>query len=147
MEPNITLNFLAIAAAVLAQFVLGFLWYGPLFGRAWAKEVGLNFEEKPPAAAMVKSMLLMIVGSFLTAYVLAHSTEVWRGSAWGSAIPDKPAYVYGFFAGFFTWLGFYIPMLLSSVAWEQKSWKLFAINACYHLLALQAVGQILAFWQ
>jgi Protein of unknown function (DUF1761) len=46
-------------------------------------------------------------------------------------------------AAFYTWLGFFVPVLLSGVAWEKKSWKLFSINAAYHLLALFLVASIL----
>jgi hypothetical protein len=91
-------------------------------------------------------MILMVIGSFLTAFVLAHSAEVWRSSVWKTGT-DQPAYVYGFFSAFFTWIGFYVPMLFSSVAWEGKSWKLFGINAAYHFLALQMAGAILAYWR
>jgi hypothetical protein len=36
--------------------------------------------------------------------------------------------------------GFYVPVLLSGVAWENKSWKLFGINAGYYFTALLAGG-------
>ena len=45
------------------------------------------------------------------------------------------------------WLGFAVPMLLSGVAWEQRSWKLFGINAGYQLAALLTAAMILAHWR
>jgi hypothetical protein len=45
----------------------------------------------------------------------------------------------------FTWLGFYLPTDLGSVAWERKSWKLFAINTGYHLLMLVIAATILTY--
>ncbi|WP_033111281.1 DUF1761 domain-containing protein, partial [Leptospira interrogans] len=44
-------------------------------------------------------------------------------------------------------LGFYVPLLLNSVAFENKSWKLFAINAGYNLISLQVVAMILSYWR
>jgi hypothetical protein len=38
-------------------------------------------------------------------------------------------------------------MLFGSVAREGKSWKLFAINASYWLIALLVMGMILALWR
>lgn len=35
-------NWLAIVAAAVAAFVVGFLWYGPLFGKRWADAMGLG---------------------------------------------------------------------------------------------------------
>ncbi|PJZ26774.1 hypothetical protein CH352_03855 [Leptospira hartskeerlii] len=144
MLPVIPLNYLAILVGVLANVVIGFLWFGPIFGKVWAKEMGYENME-PDNKAMIKSMVIMIIGSFLTAYVLAHSLFVWKPSSWN--LPgDGPAWMYGAYAAFYTWLGFYIPMLLGSVAWESKSWKLFFINAGYNLVSLAAIGLILAVW-
>ncbi|MBE8432688.1 DUF1761 domain-containing protein, partial [Leptospira interrogans serovar Pomona] len=84
---------------------------------------------------MLKPMGLMVIGSFLTTYVLFYTTNVWRASSWHAG-EDSPAYVYGFFSGFYTWLGFYIPVLINTVAFEGRSWKLFFINAGYNLISL-----------
>jgi hypothetical protein len=47
-------------------------------------------------------------------------------------------------AAIFTWLGFFVPVDINTVAWEMKSWKLFFINTGYHLLSLIVVAMILA---
>ncbi|MBI5507967.1 MAG: DUF1761 domain-containing protein [Deltaproteobacteria bacterium] len=146
MQPTIHLDFAAILVAVLSNLVLGGLWYGPMFGGTWAKLVGMDISKKPPASAMVRGYVMMVVGAFLTAYVLAHSAEVWRPSSWGLQ-GDAPAWTYGVMSAGFTWVGFYLPVLSGSVAWEGKSWKLFAINAAYYFVALQIMGAILAFWR
>jgi hypothetical protein len=144
--PAIEINFLAIAAAVAASFVFGWLWYGPLFGRTWARLIGMRMVAKPDTRVIVRGMALTLLGTIFTAYVLVHSTNVWRPSAWGVGA-DAPDFVYGFFSAFFTWLGFYVPMLLGSVAWEKRSWKLFGLNAAFHFLNLQLVAMILAHWR
>ncbi|MGE0772508.1 MAG: DUF1761 domain-containing protein [Cyclobacteriaceae bacterium] len=43
----------------------------------------------------------------------------------------------------FTWLGFYLPVDIGAVTWEQKSWKLFFINTGYHLAMLFVAAIIL----
>ncbi|OHD68966.1 MAG: hypothetical protein A2W19_07010 [Spirochaetes bacterium RBG_16_49_21] len=67
---------------------------------------------------------------------------------WGiNAIPDSPSYRFGLMVASFTWIGgYYVPVFLISVAYEQRSWKLFGINAGYHLVGLQVIAQILAYW-
>ncbi|MBK7243776.1 MAG: DUF1761 domain-containing protein [Saprospiraceae bacterium] len=42
---ELQINMTAIAIAVVANFVLGFLWYTPLFGKAWGKEMGYDPNE------------------------------------------------------------------------------------------------------
>ena len=147
MQPALHFNIYAMIVAVLANMFIGFLWFGPVFGRPWAKEMGYNIDEmKPDSAQMTKSMILMIVGTILSVFVLAHIVEVWRPSVWGQGA-DQAAWTYGFFGGFFTWIGFHVPMLLGQIAWESRSWKLFIINAGYHFVSLQAIGMILSYWR
>lgn len=141
--PNIELNWVAILIAVAANFVLGFLWYTPLFGKVWAKEMGFNLDVKPPSSALVKGMVIMVIGNFLTAYVFAHNIAVWNPVTWGLAPSEVSVAMLAFSAAFFTWLGFFLPMDLNTIAWEQRSWKLFFINTSYHFLSLLVVAIIL----
>ncbi len=146
MQPDIHLNYWAILAAVAATMVLGFLWYGPILGKAWMKEMGIPAGSKPDPKVMRRGLILMLIGSLLTVFVLAHTGEVWRPSVW-KAGPDQSAAFYGFSNGFWIWVGFYVPLLLGGVSWENKSWKLFWINAAYYFVMLQMVAMILAFWR
>jgi len=146
MQPQLHLHWPAIVAAVAAAFVFGGAWYGPLFGKTWAGLMGMPADFKPAPDQMRKSMILQLVGTFLTTYVLAHSVQVWRPSAWGVGA-DSPSHVYGFFGGFFTWVGFYIPLQLGKVSWENRPWKLFFINAGHDFINLQIIAQILACWR
>lgn len=146
MQSVIQLNGWAIAAAVAANIGIGFLWYGPILGNAWLKEMGMPRDFKPDAAQIKRSMLLMVVSAVLTAAVLACAIQVLRPSTWDAG-EDAPHAFYAVLAPLAVWLGFYVPMLLGGVAWENRSWKLFAINAGYHFVALLAAGMILAHWQ
>lgn len=142
----IVLNWPAVIVATLAAFFFGFLWYGPLFSRPWAKAMGMKMDKKPKTDEMMKSMGLQALGLFLTAYVIAHTCQVWRPSVWGVG-PDGPAQMYGFMCGLFTWIGFYIPQQLGKIAWEMRPWKLFLINAGHDFFALQIISMILAHWR
>jgi hypothetical protein len=95
---------------------------------------------------MVHGLTLMVIGSLLTAVMLALAVEVWRLSDWRLG-PSASNVTYGFFAAFFAWIGFIVPPLFGSVAWENRTWTLFSINAGYHLVSLQAMGLILALWR
>ena len=137
------INNTAVLVAMVANFIFGWVWYGPLFGKAWAGEMGMSMDQKPGAGVMIKGMILMLIGCYLTAMVLAHDAAAWAMVP-GMTMGDVSAVKFGFMGGFFTWLGFYLPQNLSRLAWESKSMKLFAINAIYSFLALQVVAQILS---
>ena len=146
MLPIIHLNGLALAVAIVAMVAVGFVWYGPLFGRVWMREMGMNEATPPEPGIMLRGLILMMAGALLNAYAIACVMEVWRPSAW--RIPsDRSDSFYAVVGALIPWLGFAVPMLLSSVAWEQRSWKLFGINAGYQLLALLTAAMILAHWR
>ena len=146
MLPVIHMNWLAIAVSVVVSFLVGGLWYGPLFGNAWKKEMGVPPDAKPAPGEMGRSLALNVFGTFLMAFVLAHAVLGWRPSAWNAGADAAPA-VYGCVAGLFAWIGFVVPVLLNGVSFERKSWKLFGINAAFQLVSLQIIGLILTFWR
>lgn len=138
MEMNI--NMTAILVAVVANFFLGFLWYTPLFGKAWAKEMGFDTNVKPSGGEMAKGMIIMVIGNFSLAYVFAHNIAAWSFVP-GSSEMSPMANVMS--STFFTWLGFYLPVDIGTVTWERKSWKLFGINTGYHFMMLLVSSLIL----
>src|SRR5690349_15323454 len=140
MEMHI--NMVAVLVAVVANFFLGFLWYSPLFGKAWAKEMGYDLTVKPPASAMIKGMVIMVIGNFFMAYVFAHNNMAW------TFVPGAKDYTPMetiLSSSIFTWLGFYLPVDLNRIAWERASWKLFFINTVYHFLAVLVAAIVLTY--
>jgi hypothetical protein len=136
------INMVAILVAVVANFILGFIWYTPLFGKAWARELGMDTSTKPPGSELAKGMIFMVVGNFLMAYVFAHNMAAWSYVP-GANTMSPIATILN--SAFFTWLGFYLPVDIGVVAWEKKSWKLFGINTGYHLAMLLVAATILTY--
>lgn len=68
---ELKINHLAVLIAIVLQFVLGFLWYGPLFGESWMEMVGLDLatiEANPPGAGI---WFANIFSAVISMYVLA----------------------------------------------------------------------------
>ena len=143
--PDIQVNMIAVLIAVVANFFLGFFWFSVLFKKAWALEMGFDPNEELPKKELLKSLGLAIIGYFLLAYVLSHQVAVWDSESWGLGTSQWSKLERVVQAAFFTWLGFFVPVLLNGVAWAKQSWKLFSINASYHLLALLIVSSILIY--
>ena len=40
MLPAMSINYLAVLACAVAAMTAGFLWFGPLFGKTWARHMG-----------------------------------------------------------------------------------------------------------
>jgi hypothetical protein len=146
MLPAIHLNGFGLTAAVLAMVAVGFVWYGPLFGKAWMREMNLPTDMQPEPAVMLRGLILMVIGAVLSVYMIACVMESWRPSSWRYTF-DRSDVFYGLIGAFIPWLGFVVPLLLYGVAWEQRSWKLFGINSGYQLIALLTGSMILAHWR
>ncbi|KAA3634603.1 MAG: DUF1761 domain-containing protein [Bacteroidetes bacterium] len=68
---ELKINHLAVLASVVLLFVLGFLWYGPVFGEQWMGMVGLDratIEANPPGAGI---WVTNVVSAIVSMYALA----------------------------------------------------------------------------
>jgi len=134
--PDIQPNFAAIGIAVILNFFLGYAWYTPLFGKLWARELGLAANDSLRGAALAKGLLANIAGCFLITFVLSNNIAVWTPSTWGIEGGGIGNISQSLQAGCFTWLGFFVPPLLNGSVWEKRSWKLSAIHGGYYLTSL-----------
>ena len=146
MQPVIPINYFAVLACVVVSMVLGYVWFGPLFGKLWAKHMGMEDMEKPSSGEMNKSLVLFAFSSFLIAFVFAHTLGAWRATAWGLET-DMASSLIALNSAFFTWVGFFFPIQIGRVAWEQKKWGLVAVNSSFDLVRLLAFAFILAYWR
>jgi hypothetical protein len=138
------INAFAVLLAAVINIVLSFVWYGGLFAKPWTTAMGYDPNMRPDGQTMAKGMLLMLIGNLLFAWVLAFYLAGWK------YIPGMEAmgkFSFGFNSALSVFIGFLMPLHLSKVVWERHSWKLFAINAGYSLLAAIIAGLILAFWK
>ncbi len=139
----VPINYLAVFGGALIAMVVGSVWYGPLFGKPWMKEMGM---EKPKMTEsmkkeMMKSYSLMFVGSLIMSYVLAHSI------VFAATYFKMEGVAAGLMSGLWSWLGFVAPVTLGSVLWERKSWNLWLLNNGYYLVTLLLMGVLLAVWK
>ena len=134
------INMTAILVATVATFIVGYIWYTPLFGKAWARENKIDTTAGATGGQLAKGLIMNLIGNFLLAYVFAHNNAAW------TFVPGMDQMSTGetiATASIFTWLGFYVPVDLNAVAWEGKSWKLFFINTGYHLTMLIVAATVL----
>ena len=128
------LNVLAVLAAAVATFVLGGLWYSPaLFGKAWQREAGVTDEQ------MRTSNKAMIFGlAFVLSLVAALVFAMFLG--------PRPPVNLGLGAGFAAGLCWVAASFGINYLFEQRSLRLWLINAGYHTLQFTIIGLILALW-
>jgi hypothetical protein len=64
------MNWLAIIIATIAFWLVGALWYGLLFAKAWQRLAGVS--ESPGAAGIARIIGLTVVLEFLVVMTLGH---------------------------------------------------------------------------
>ncbi len=131
----IEVSFLPVLFAGVISVVIGFIWYHPkVFGSAWVRLTNLSPEAVEKGKKRMPLMAFFgLVASMLAAYVMNYFGIAWGGYDDIGAIE----------LGIWCWIGFVAPTMLGIVLWEQKSFKLYLINALYWLASFIAMAIIL----
>ncbi|APG63624.1 hypothetical protein LPB140_05565 [Sphingorhabdus lutea] len=123
-------NFLAIFVAALSGFMVGGLWYGPIFGKTWMAEHGFtedSIKETNMAKLYGSVFLLSLISAFFLGHMLAHfNPDFTRTMMISTGIGAA-------FVG--TAIG-------TNYLFSQKSLKLFLIDAGYWMCFYAAMGAI-----
>lgn len=127
------ISFVAVVASAIASMAIGSVWYGPLFGKMFRKEMGMDAWSPEKQAEEKKKMGklygMQLVASLVMFYVLA---------AFIGNISDMSAMSVALWA----WVGFVVPTQLGNAIWGGNM-KLFYIGAGNMLVTLLAAGAII----
>ena len=132
-------NILAILACGVASLVIGFVWYGPLFGKAWAGYTGWTEEKIKTISGsrMARTYFLTFLAALVTAFIL---------DVIGWAIHTETV-GQGFFLGLWTGIGFAAMAFATTHLFEHKPAGLWLIVSGYQIAYQAAAGVILALWR
>ncbi|TKR29403.1 DUF1761 domain-containing protein [Luteimonas gilva] len=127
-----SINHWAVLVAAASSFLLGGIWYGPLFKRAWCREAGVDPDKPNGHRAKVFG------GAFALSLIAAAVFAMFLG--------PKPALGFAVGAGVaagLCWVGasFGINYLFAG-----RSLKLWLIDGGYHTLQFALYGLILGLW-
>jgi hypothetical protein len=129
-------NWFAIAAAVVSNFVIGGLWYSPLlFVNPWLRMSGVQ------KRVFDQGLLKALLGDLFSAAAMALALNQvirWSGIAGIGS---------GLLVGLAVWVGFVASVLITQVTYEHRLFAFFAISSGYRLVTLGAMGAILSAWR
>ena len=126
-------SILAIILAVVANMVIGALWYSPiLFANIWVKALGKKMEDINPKGANI-GYALTTLGGIFTAFVLSLLIHLL------DTVTILDGAIIGFLVGLVAAF-----RELSPTFFESRKYMLFFISAGYHIVSLTIMGIIIA---
>ncbi|MCA1573996.1 MAG: DUF1761 domain-containing protein [Acidobacteria bacterium] len=127
-------NFLAVLVAAASAFFLGGLWYSSaLFGKIWAREAGVSYDQPKKghgAIVFAVSFLFSVIAATVFALFLG------RNPALNTAVRDGLAIGACWVATSFG----------INYQFANRTFKLFLIDAGYHVAQFTLYGVILGLW-
>lgn len=132
---TVQFNYPAILVAALVSFVVGGAWYSPLlFAKAWMGEAGLD------DAALRRAKLGKVFAlAFVCSLVMAFNLSAFLGA--------KPTLAFGTMAGLAAGLGWVAMSLGVIYLFEQRSLKLWLINAGCQVVTYTLMGAVIGVWK
>ena len=130
------INWLAVLAGAAAHMVLGFLWYGPLFGNLWIRGIGKTREEIAGAQSAMP-YTVSIISAVLLAFGLALLLTA----------PEQVDLVTGLTWGLIAGLLFVAPVLATTAVFESRPLSVTLLAIGYAVVGLAIMGAILGAWR
>lgn len=128
------INFLAVLVAAASAFLLGGAWYSPiLFGKIWGREAGVS-DDPPkkghPAIVFAVSFIFSAIAATVFALFLGRSPSLTTAVRDGLAIGT-------------CWVA---TSFAINYQFANRTFKLFLIDAGYHVAQFTLYGVILGLW-
>ena len=124
------LNWIAILVAAVSSFMLGGIWYGPLFGKKW-----MALTDKTEADVQDANMGKIYGTAFILNLLAVIAFSFFLGRDAGLEM----GLMYGFTAGLF-WVAASFGI---NYLFEDRPFALWLINGGYHTLQFTLIGAIL----
>lgn len=126
-----SINLWAVLAAALSSFLLGGVWYGPLFGKTWNAAAGMDPQRQGHPAKIFG-------GAFVFSLIAA--------AAFAWLIGPQPDLVTAVCRGALVGVGFVATSFGINYLFARRGAKLWLIDAGYHTLQFTLFGVILGLW-
>src|SRR5688500_16621032 len=127
------INLWAVLVAAASSFLLGGIWYGPLFLKLWCREAGVD-----PDPAKGRHPAKVFGGAFVLAVIAAYVFALFLG--------PQPELKFALGAGFAAGLGWVATSFGINYPLANRSLLLWLIDGGYHTLQFTVFGLVLGLW-
>lgn len=134
------INIVAVFAAAVAAFIIGFLFHGPLFGTLWMRLADVH----PTGNEKFSDMYGQLFWNFISNVVSAAGLSVVYLFASTSTVTSGPGIMTGILCGIIVWLGFQVTVTSIEVIWMKRSVALWLFECVSALVTFVSMGAIIA---
>lgn len=132
------INYLAVLVSSLIFFFFGSLWFSALFCSLWKQELERhNVVIDQSKKALYTKMALTMIANMLASFALACLVVMTHSTTLGS----------GLILGVLVALGFAATALSNVFVWEDRSLRLFLIDAGYPVFGIIMAAIVLSVWR
>jgi len=138
MVLSYAVNWVAVIVTAVVGFVVGMIWWGPLFGKQWMKLAGKTEQDKKKMKE--RGMAGTMVTAFIANIVMAFVLSVLLLSTGAVSVSD------GIIVAFLVWLGFVATISIGMVLWDGKPMGLFWLSSVGWLVIIEIMSVVLSVW-
>jgi ABC-type Fe3+ transport system permease subunit len=139
---EVMVNWWAVILATLSSMIVGSIWYArPVFGKAWMKLAGISDKDMQKKSNVATPIIITLVVSFLTAYILAHVTFLANHFFHNSFLQDALS------TAFWLWLGFTAARVITHDVFEGRPWRLTFMTITHELVTIVVMALIIGLMQ
>lgn len=137
---EVQINLFAVVLATVVGMAVSSVWYSRrVFGTEWAKLAKLH--GKTLKVESTQGALIILIASFVMAYVLAHITYLAHAFFGNSYVKDAMV------TAFWVWFGLIGVRILAQDTFQRHPLKLTFINATHELIVLLAMALVIGLIQ
>ena len=137
MVPDI--NYWAVLLATASSMVVGSIWYTPkVFGNYWMKAA--NVTPSGNASDAIRPIILTVVVSFVTAWVLAGAAYIAWQFYGGSFLANSVV------TTIILWAGFTAARFVTHDAFDGRPARLTVLNVAHELVTLVVMALLIGIW-
>lgn len=134
-----SINYIAVVLATLSSMLIGSIWYTPkVFGNYWIKVTGVTMSGNGKDA--IRPILITVVVSFITAWVLAGAVSISFEFYGGSFLVNS------LLTALILWAGFTAARFITHDAFDGRPTGLTVLNVAHELVTIMVMALIIGVW-
>lgn len=158
------INWLIVFSTAIIPLLVGFVWYGPLFGKVWMKEAGLNESDLQGTNMLKITLLTFLFGMMLAVALIGIVIHQWNVQSvlmtpeFEEAGSTSKAYLeefmsiygnnfrtfqHGLLHGVISGIFIFLPIIGTNALYERKSFKYILVNVGFWTISAGLMGGVI----